>query len=159
MATHHPASIDAPVVPDSPALTLSAVERDGHHSDLDLASLEHAFAGLEDERRECLELPQAANIPPDPEWLATLDVALAAIYAEICRRAPRAETVAPDSSARERILAGLGVVGPVTMPPSDYGPDLTTRARLARYVAPRSAAHPDLDAPAGAGDVVEAFRG
>jgi hypothetical protein len=137
--TRHPASIDAPVVPASPLLILSEAEHDGHQSDtLDLASLEHAFALLAAVRED----PE----PFDPEHVATLDVALASIYREICRRAPRTETVARRLSVRERMLVDLRAVGPVSYPRSDYGPAL-------------AAVGPDYDAPAGAGDDVEAFRG
>jgi len=78
---------------------------------------------------------------------------MAAVYGQLCRQSTQSETVAAAASLRERIMAGLRVVGPVTMPASDYGPDLVTRARLARYVAA------DHDAPIGAGESVEASRG
>ena len=136
MDTRHPASTDAPVVPASSLLTLSEAEHDGHHDEhLDLASLEHAYAML-----DLLRL--SADWAGYPEWLTTLDVAQVAIYREICRRAPRAETVARRLSVRERMLIDLRPVGPVSYPRSDYGPAL-------------AAVGPDYDAPAGAGDDVD----
>jgi hypothetical protein len=141
--THRPTSIDVPVVPEVNALTLSEVERDGHQSDpLDLASLEHAFAAIQRIRRHPARTQFADYVEQD----ATLDVALAAIYREICRRAPLAETVARPLSVRERMLVDLRAVAPVRYPRSDYGAAL-------------AAVGPDYDAPAGAGDDVEAFRG
>lgn len=141
MDTRHPASIDAPVVPASPLLTLSAAEHDGHQSDpLDLASLEHAYGIL------AAALEYGTITRGEPELVATFEVALAAVYREMCRRAPRTETVARRLSVRERMLVDLRAVAPVRYPRSDYGPAL-------------AAVGPDYDAPAGAGDDVEAFRG
>jgi len=124
------------------------------------------------------QLTRGQGLQDDPTgWL---DVAARSVYRELLRARRRSETVDQAEAIRRRVLAAWRADAPADPKGAEYGPDLVPRAGIrwgrgadlvadagtvwdGRIASVELRPGPDdldeLDAPAGAGDAVEAYRG